>query len=82
MLRLLLEQVSELWVTIAPSAPGTRRWSLAAVEAEFPGRVRVEPDFDAAVERLGGADGTVLVCGSFHTVGDVMARLPGFRPFG
>jgi folylpolyglutamate synthase/dihydropteroate synthase len=52
------------------------------VEAEFPGRVRAEPDFDAAVERLCGADGTVLVCGSFHTVGDVMVRLPGFRPFG
>jgi len=82
MLALLLERVAELWVTTAPSAPEARRWSLAAVEAEFRGRVRVEPDFDAAVAALRHAAGTVLVCGSFHTVGDVMARLPGFRPFG
>jgi hypothetical protein len=24
----------------------------------------------------------VLVTGSFHTVGDAMARLPGFQPLG
>ncbi len=82
MIALLLEQVAELWVTNAPSAPKARRWNLAAVEAEFRGRVRVQPDFDAGVTALRNASGTVLVCGSFHTVGDVMARLPGFQPFG
>jgi dihydrofolate synthase/folylpolyglutamate synthase len=82
MLELLLEQVVDLRVTNAPSAPEARRWSLAGVEAEFRGRVRLEPDFDAGVAALGNATGTVLVCGSFHTVGDVMARLPGFQPFG
>jgi dihydrofolate synthase/folylpolyglutamate synthase len=82
MLGLLLEQVSELWITNAPSAPAARRWRLDVVAAAFRGRVRVEPDLDAAIARLSDADGTVLVCGSFHTVGDVMARLPGFLPFG
>jgi dihydrofolate synthase/folylpolyglutamate synthase len=82
MLALLLERVGDLWVTNAPSAPSARRWDLAAVDAEFHGRLRVEPDFEAALAALAGTDGTVLVSGSFHTVGDVMARLPGFRPFG
>jgi dihydrofolate synthase/folylpolyglutamate synthase len=82
MLDLLLQRVADLRVTNAPSAPTHRRWDLGAVAAAFPGRVTVEPDLDAALASLRRTSGTVLVCGSFHTVGDVMARLPGFPPFG
>jgi dihydrofolate synthase/folylpolyglutamate synthase len=35
----------------------------------------VEPDFDAALVRAESFAGETLVTGSFHTVGDAMARL-------
>ena len=38
--------------------------------------------FDEVLGAAETAAETVLVCGSFHTVGDVAARLPGFAPFG
>jgi dihydrofolate synthase/folylpolyglutamate synthase len=82
MLELLLGRVTDVRVTDTPSAPPHRRWNLAAVEAAFAGRVAVEPDLDAALAALAPTTGTVLVCGSFHTVGDAMARLPGFPPLG
>lgn len=82
MLDLLLQRVDDLHVTDAPSAPTHRRWDLAAVGTAFQGSVTVEPDLDQALAGLRRTSGTVLVCGSFHTVGDVMARLPGFPPFG
>jgi dihydrofolate synthase / folylpolyglutamate synthase len=37
--------------------------------------VRLEPDFDRALSYAATAGATVLVTGSFHTVGDAMARL-------
>jgi folylpolyglutamate synthase/dihydropteroate synthase len=39
----------------------------------------MEPDFDAAIRRARDGADTVLVTGSFHTVGDVMSRL-GLQP--
>jgi hypothetical protein len=42
----------------------------------------VEPEFDLALEQVQRGAGTVLVTGSFFTVGDAMARLPGFAPLG
>jgi folylpolyglutamate synthase/dihydropteroate synthase len=41
-----------------------------------------QPDFAAALEQVRRDAAAVLVTGSFHTVGDAMARLPGFRPLG
>jgi dihydrofolate synthase / folylpolyglutamate synthase len=35
----------------------------------------VEPDMNAALNRAENNSGTVVVTGSFHTVGDAMARL-------
>jgi dihydrofolate synthase/folylpolyglutamate synthase len=70
-----------IWVTIAPSAPSERVWSLAAVAEAFP-HVTVEEDFDRALRLVHEGAGTTLVTGSFHTVGDAMARLPGFAPLG
>ncbi len=73
-----------LILTEPPSAPAERRWDAAAVLArlpEVPGEV--QPDFVRALERaraLAG-EGTVLVTGSFHTVGDALALL-GRAPAG
>jgi dihydrofolate synthase/folylpolyglutamate synthase len=70
-----------VWATIPPSAPADRRWSLADVRAAVPSAT-VEPDFERALADAASGAGTVLVTGSFHTVGDAMARLPGFAPLG
>jgi dihydrofolate synthase/folylpolyglutamate synthase len=42
----------------------------------------VERDFDRALRDVQQGAGTILVTGSFHTVGDALARLPGFAPLG
>jgi dihydrofolate synthase/folylpolyglutamate synthase len=34
-----------------------------------------EPDFDRAIDRAKAVAKTVVITGSFHTVGDAMARL-------
>jgi dihydrofolate synthase / folylpolyglutamate synthase len=70
-----------VWATLPPSAPADRRWSLADVRAAVPSAT-VEPDFERALADAASGAGTVLVTGSFHTVGDAMARLPGFAPLG
>ena len=41
-----------------------------------------EPEFERALERVQDHAATVIVTGSFHTVGDALARLPGFAPVG
>jgi dihydrofolate synthase / folylpolyglutamate synthase len=82
MLGTLRDAVDTLWLTAAPSVPTGRAWDLAAVERFAGSAARVEPDFDRALAGVPAGAGTVLVCGSFHTVGDAMARLPGFAPVG
>ncbi len=84
MLPPLASAADALVLTEPPSAPAERRWDAAAVLArlpEVPGEV--QPDFGRALARsraLAGA-GTVLVTGSFHTVGDALALL-GRAPAG
>lgn len=73
-------------LTIAPSAD-TRRWDLAWLEKwlcdpERPPATaswHLEPDFLKALREVQEGAGTVLVTGSFHTVGDVMEVL-GLAP--
>ena len=75
----LAPQVDGFVITDAPTAPESRRWDslLAADAARATGRpVHHEPDFDAAIRWALERAVTVLVTGSFHTVGDVMERLP------
>lgn len=65
-------------LTVAPTSPRSRLWSLA--EAVAHAEARAIPaegvaDFDAALARASALGATVLVTGSFHTVGDAMARL-------
>lgn len=67
-------------LTVAPSAD-TRKWDLGWLERWLDDRARptararwhLEPDFAAALRQVQAGAGTVLVTGSFHTVGDVMA---------
>jgi dihydrofolate synthase/folylpolyglutamate synthase len=65
-------------LTDAPTAPSSRRWALdevATFAASLGVEIVVEPDFDAALARAESFAGRTLVTGSFHTVGDAMARL-------
>jgi dihydrofolate synthase/folylpolyglutamate synthase len=79
MLRALAPAVDGFVITSAPTAPASRAWDprQAADEARATGRpVHLEPDFDAAIQVALREAETVLATGSFHTVGDVMQRLP------
>ena len=82
-----LDRVVERGVlTITPSAEG-RRWDLEWLRrwlkdpARPPAQAHWQliPDFRDALRLVQEGAGTVLVTGSFHTVGDVMEVL-GFQP--
>jgi dihydrofolate synthase/folylpolyglutamate synthase len=65
-------------LTMAPTAPASRAWSLDEAIAFARGAglsAEATPDFDVALDRARATGTTVLVTGSFHTVGDAMARL-------
>lgn len=61
-----------------PSVPADRAWTLAEA-AEFAREhgwpAVAEPDFDRALALAREGAATTLITGSFHTVGDAMARL-------
>ena len=74
-------------LTLPPTAPEDRRWDPEAVLRAVPSPHAVAvPDFIQALETVwhgsaGEPAGTVLVTGSFHTVGDAMIAL-GRPPYG
>jgi dihydrofolate synthase/folylpolyglutamate synthase len=78
MIRVLSRVVDGFVLTMAPTAPASRAWDLAEA-IEFTRKLGVNAeaidDFDAALERVRANSATVLVTGSFHTVGDAMSRL-------
>ena len=78
MMRVLAQAVDRFILTTAPSAPQNRTWDLDAAK-EFADAQRIAADvarnFDDALARAMSSDGTTLITGSFHTVGDAMARL-------
>jgi dihydrofolate synthase/folylpolyglutamate synthase len=78
MMRALAPSVSHFVLTIAPTAPANRQWNLDEV-VRFAADEGIDaqpvPDFDAALERAANLGNTTLITGSFHTVGDAMARL-------
>jgi dihydrofolate synthase/folylpolyglutamate synthase len=79
MLEALAPSVDGFVISAAPTAPASRRWNPeeAAAVARATGKpVVLEPDFDRAIEEALRHGETVLATGSFHTVGDVMQRLP------
>jgi dihydrofolate synthase/folylpolyglutamate synthase len=77
MIEALRPVASRFIITDAPSAPPSRRWS-SRDAAQFAATLGVEvaevSDFDQALDAA-SHDELTLVTGSFHTVGDAMARL-------
>ncbi len=70
--------VDRFLFTNAPSAPAERRWDPAEALAFARSRrfeADLEPDFGVALERGENDSGTLIITGSFHTVGDAMLRL-------
>ncbi|OLC47061.1 MAG: hypothetical protein AUH68_01755 [Gemmatimonadetes bacterium 13_1_40CM_4_69_5] len=85
MLERLLPEVDRLVLTVAPTVPVAQRWVVEdlggwTTERVIGQPVVFEPDFGRALELVQDGAATVLVTGSFHTVGDAMARLPAFAP--
>ena len=77
-IRALAPAVDRFLFTNAPSAPAERRWDPAKALAFAKAQgfaAELEPDMDAALTLAQKESGTVLVTGSFHTVGDAMSRL-------
>ena len=77
MLAVLAPVADSFVLTLAPTAPASRAWSLDVVREHLRRsgiNGEIEPDFDLALARVADAD-SVIVTGSFHTVGDAMARL-------
>ena len=78
MMTTLAPRVDRFVLTLAPTSPDSRAWDPAAAQAfaEAHGwAATLEPDFDRALALAGELGSTVLVTGSFHTVGDAMSRL-------
>ena len=70
--------VDRFMFTNAPSAPADRKWNPAEAHAfakSLGFDADLESDLDVALARGQKRCGTLLVTGSFHTVGDVMSRL-------
>jgi dihydrofolate synthase/folylpolyglutamate synthase len=78
MLHALRGAVDHFILTDTPTAPASRAWDSAAALAFARGEglsAEREPDFDRALALAPTRGATVLVTGSFHTVGDAMSRL-------
>ncbi|MCC6771013.1 MAG: bifunctional folylpolyglutamate synthase/dihydrofolate synthase, partial [Gemmatimonadaceae bacterium] len=78
MLEVLAPAVTHFILTNAPTAPESRAWRLDEAQAFAAARgwsSEAIPDFDRALSIATTRGATVLVTGSFHTVGDAMARL-------
>lgn len=78
MIRVLSHAVSHFFLTLAPTAPESRAWDLDEVAAYVRERglsAEVTKDFGTALASAASRYETVLVTGSFHTVGDAMALL-------
>ena len=85
MLERLLPEVDRLVLTVAPTVPVAQRWVVEDLGGWTTERVIGQPvvfesEFANALELVQDGAATVLVTGSFHTVGDAMARLPAFAP--
>jgi dihydrofolate synthase/folylpolyglutamate synthase len=84
MLPPLFAMTREAVLTQPPSVPPERRWhpldAAAAVEARP--NLHILPDFAEAMDgaRRAAGDGTVVVTGSHHTVGDALGLL-GIPPY-
>lgn len=78
MIKALAPAVESIVLVAPPSAPATRAWNPRDAE-QFARSLGVNAkfveDFSGAIARAAKADGTVLITGSFHTVGDALIEL-------
>jgi len=75
MMRILCPAVDVTIVTSPPSAPAERAWDPAEAERygmENGWKVKHVGDISAAVDKASTDGSTVVITGSFHTVGDVL----------
>ena len=80
MMKSLAPHVDRFVLTLPPTVPADRAWDpqeAQALAASHGWSATVELDFDQALARAREGAATTLITGSFHTVGDAMARLPG-----
>jgi dihydrofolate synthase/folylpolyglutamate synthase len=78
MLTALAPVVDHFVITNAPTAPPSRAWNASEVLEYAKSRgwkAELMPDFDWALSVAPDRGQTVLITGSFHTVGDAMSRL-------
>jgi len=78
MMAALAPHVDLFVLTNSPTAPASRAWSVADVMAHARAHgwaAEVVRDFDRALVRAAEEGATVVITGSFHTVGDAMTRL-------
>lgn len=77
MMRTLSTAVDHITLVAPPTAPAARAWdtSEALAFAKSNGIAASIADFETAVRKGAGNDGTTVVTGSFHTVGDALALL-------
>ena len=76
MMGVLREVCDRFVLTMAPTAPASRAWNLdeaAAFARGLGAEVDAIADFASAIERARTYSGTIVVTGSFHTVGDAMS---------
>ena len=78
MIRALSGVASSFVLTNAPTAPASREWDLAeagtfALDQGL--EVAAIPDFATAIQQAQRIAETVVITGSFHTVGDAMSLL-------
>jgi dihydrofolate synthase / folylpolyglutamate synthase len=77
-MRTLARATDQVMLTLPPSAPAARVWNLDEA-LDFARTLSwdafAEPSFDAALARADAMGATLLITGSFYTVGDAMARL-------
>ncbi|MEP6766524.1 MAG: folylpolyglutamate synthase/dihydrofolate synthase family protein [Gemmatimonadaceae bacterium] len=77
-LKELASVTEQIILTDAPTAPASRSWNVDDVWAwtQRSGfNTVLESNFEKALDTAKRAGGTVLITGSFHTVGDAMERL-------
>ncbi|HUG05110.1 MAG TPA: folylpolyglutamate synthase/dihydrofolate synthase family protein [Candidatus Limnocylindria bacterium] len=78
MVDLLAPAVDELILAVPPTAPANRRWDpteAADYASSLGANAAAVSDLAAAVAQASDRGATVLVTGSFHTVGDAMSCL-------
>lgn len=78
MMDMLASEVDEFIFVNAPTAPTSRMWRLGDVQSYAAYRgycASIDEDFDRAIDAALTNAATTLITGSFHTVGDAMARL-------